>query len=228
MSSAVLIVEDESDIADALGFMLNQDGYMTIAAADGNRALELFLNKKPDIVLLDLNLPGICGIDLFHRFRRESPDIPIIIMTSRSEESDRIAGLEMGADDYVTKPFSVREVVARVRAVLRRSAASAARSGRTMRAGKLLLDENDLRVEYNGVPVKLTHQEFRLLAALMRYPARVYTRDILIELVYDGSAFVSDRTVDAHIKRIRSKFAAAAPDFDPIETIYGMGYKLKN
>lgn len=227
MSTEILIVEDEGDIADVIEFVLLQDGYSTTVASNGDKAAELFSTKSPDLVILDLSLPGICGIDLFHRFRRESPDIPIIIATSRSEESDRIAGLEMGADDYVTKPFSVRELAARVRAVLRRAKGPASHNANVMHAGKLMVDSDALRVEYDGHPVSLSHQELKLLECLMRHPARIYTRDILIDIIYNGDAFVSDRTVDAQVKRIRHKFDEIEPDFDPIQTVYGMGYKLK-
>jgi two-component system response regulator BaeR len=174
-----------------------------------------------------MNLPGISGMDLFHCFRHEDPQVPIIIATSRSEESDRIAGLEMGADDYVTKPFVVRELAARVRAVLRRTARSAADNADILRAGKLMLNAEDLRVEYDGMPLTVSPHEFRLLESLMRYPARIYTRDVLINLIYDGDAFVTDRTVDARVKRLRRKFNELAPGFDPIQTVYGMGYKLR-
>ncbi len=227
MGSEILIVEDERDIADVIEFMLEQDGYSTTVASDGDSAVELFGSKRPDLVVLDLSLPGICGIELFHRFRQESPDVPIIIATSRSEEADRIAGLEMGADDYVTKPFSARELAARVRAVLRRAQGPTSHNANVLHAGKLMVDSESLRVEYDGVAVALSHQELKLLACLMRHPARIYTRDVLIDLIYDGDAFVTDRTVDAQVKRIRRKFDELESGFDPIHTVYGMGYKLK-
>jgi DNA-binding response OmpR family regulator len=223
----VLIVEDEQDIADVIAFVLEQDGFDTIVAPDGDAALELFSSGQPDLVVLDLGLPGTCGLELFHRFRRDAPDIPIIIATSRSEEADRIAGLEMGADDYVTKPFSARELAARVRAVLRRLERPTSQDANVLRAGDVMLDTEALRVECRGIPVTLSHQELKLLACLMRHPARIYTRDVLIDLIYDGDAIVTDRTVDAQVKRIRRRFAELSPPLDPIQTVYGMGYKLR-
>ncbi len=228
MNSEILIVEDEVDIADVIEFVLQQDGYSTTVASDGDMAAKLFSSKRPDLVVLDLSLPGISGIELFHLFRQESPDVPIIIATSRSEESDRIAGLEMGADDYVTKPFSARELVARVRAVLRRAKGPANHNASILHAGKIMVDSESLRVEYDGQPVSLSHQELTLLACLMRHPARIYTRDVLVDLIYDGDAFVSDRTVDAQVKRIRHKFEEIESGFDPIHTVYGMGYKFRS
>ncbi len=226
MSQEILIVEDEVDIADVIEFVLQQDGYSTTVASDGDMALKLFSSKRPDLVVLDLSLPGISGMELFHRFRQDSSDVPIIIATSRSEEADRIAGLEMGADDYVTKPFSARELAARVRAVLRRVGGPSHHNSNVLHAGKIMVDSESLRVEYDGIPVSLSHQELKLLACLMRHPARIYPRNILIDLIYDGDAFVSDRTVDAQVKRIRHKFDELESGFDPIHTVYGMGYKL--
>ena len=227
MSSEILIVEDERDIADVIEFVLQQDGYKTTIAADGDEAARLFSSHKPDLVVLDLSLPGISGIELFHRFRGEAPGIPIIIATSRSEESDRIAGLEMGADDYVTKPFSARELAARVRAVLRRMHRPAGHNSNVLRAGKIMVNTEELRVEYDGKPLSVSRRELKLLACLLRHPARIYTRDVLIDLIYDGDALVTDRTVDAQVKRIRHKFSELDSGFDPIQTVYGMGYKLK-
>jgi two-component system catabolic regulation response regulator CreB len=227
MTTKILIVEDEQDIADVIEFVLQQDGFGTTVASDGDAALVLFREQRPDLVVLDLSLPGVCGIDLFHEFRREAPGMPVIIATSRSEEADRIAGLEMGADDYVTKPFSARELAARVRAVLRRVQRPANYDGNVWRAGDIMVDTEQLRVEYRGHPVALSHQEMKLLACLMRHPARIYPRDILIDLIYDGEAIVTDRTVDAQVKRIRRKFGELDAACDPIQTVYGMGYKLK-
>jgi DNA-binding response OmpR family regulator len=227
MATKILIVEDEGDIADVIAFVLHQDGFDTTVAADGDLALRLFNTESPDLVILDLSLPGLCGIDLFHRFRAAAPGIPIIIATSRSEEVDRIAGLEMGADDYVTKPFSARELAARVRAVLRRLQRSSVVSTKVFRAGGIVVDLEELRVEYNGQPVAVSHQELHLLACLVRHPARIYPRDVLIELIYDNEPVVTDRTVDAQVKRIRRKFNELPDGVDPIQTVYGMGYKLR-
>ena len=226
MTTKILIVEDERDIAAVIEFVLQQDGFDTTVAMDGDAALVKFREQRPDLVVLDLSLPGVCGIELFHEFRREAPGMPIIIATSRSEEADRIAGLEMGADDYVTKPFSARELAARVRAVLRRLQRPANHNGNVLRVGNIVVDTVELRVELGGRPVELSHQELTLLACLMRHPARIYPRDILIDLIYDGAAIVTDRTIDAQVKRIRRKFGELDANCDPIQTVYGMGYKL--
>lgn len=224
----VLIVEDDGAIADVVAFVLQQDGYQTQTASDGDAAIRMFDSRHPDLVLLDLGLPGMSGLDLFHHFRRTAPQIPVIIATSRSEESDRIAGLEMGADDYVTKPFSPRELAARVRAVLRRiHRPDDARKGE-LRAGGLIVCLEELRADFKGISLNLSYQELRLLACLMRHPARIYTRDVLIGAIYDGQMAVSDRTIDAQVKRLRQKISALDPSSDPIQTVYGMGYKFRD
>jgi len=224
----ILIVEDDGGIAEVVAFVLQRDGYETQTASDGEDAMRRFDVFRPDLVLLDLGLPGMGGLDLFHRFRRTAPQVPVIIATSRNEESDRIAGLEMGADDYVTKPFSPRELAARVRAVLRRSRRPDEAQAGTLTAGGLTLCMEELRAEINGKPLNLSYQELRLLECLMRHPARIFTRDVLISAIYDGQTVVSDRTVDAQVKRLRQKISAAAPSADPIQTVYGMGYKFKD
>ncbi len=227
MSEKVLVVEDDPDIADVIEYVLGQNGYGVEVAHDGDEALELFFRQSPDIVVLDLNLPGIHGIALLQQFRSESPDVPVIIVTSRTEESDRIAGLDMGADDYVTKPFSPKELASRVRAVLRRSAQSRVEDPQLLVYGKLQLNTRDLWVRYDGKEIAVSRQELALLAALMRHPARIYTRDVLVELIYDMNCFVTDRTIDAMVKRIRKKIGAVVSGYDPIKTVYGMGYKLR-
>ncbi len=227
MATRILIVEDEGDIADVIEFVLHQDGFDTTVASDGDLALNLFTTDPPHLVILDLSLPGLCGIDLFHRFRALVPGIPIIIATSRSEEADRISGLEMGADDYVTKPFSARELAARVRAVLRRLQRSPSESASVLSAGDIVVDLEELRVEFKGIPLSVSHQELKLLACLVRHPARIYPRDVLIDLIYDHESIVTDRTVDAQVKRIRRKFSELPDGVDPIQTVYGMGYKLR-
>ena len=224
----ILIIEDDGGIAEVLSFVLQQDGYETQTASDGEDAIRRFDAFHPDLVLLDLGLPGMSGLDLFHRFRRVAPQVPVIIATSRNEEADRIAGLEMGADDYVTKPFSPRELAARVRAVLRRvRRPEEARPG-ILRAGGLVVCMEELRAELHGRSLNLSYQELSLLACLMRHPARIYTRDVLINAIYDGQTAVSDRTIDAQVKRLRQKISALDPASDPIQTVYGMGYKFRD
>jgi len=222
----ILLVEDERHIADVVEYILNEHGLAVRTAADGEEGLACFRRHRPDLVILDLKLPGIEGLDLFREMRRIAPRIPVIMLTSRTDEADRITGLELGADDYVTKPFSARELAARVRAVLRRASRPAEDPLRALRAGPVTLDAQALCVTCDGTRVGLSHQEFRLLECLLRHPARIFPRDALIDAVYDGEAVVTDRTVDAQVKRIRRKFAAIRPDVNPIQTVYGMGYKL--
>ncbi len=222
----ILIVEDEAHIADVVEYALAAHGFACRRAADGRGGWTLFHQSPPILVLLDLNLPGIPGLDLFADMRRAQPDVPVIMLTARTDEVDRVTGLELGADDYVTKPFSPRELVARVRAVLRRDARGTSPATRTLRAGPLALDPAGLRATIDGHPLALSRQEFTLLEALMRHPARLFSRDALIDLIHAGQACVTDRSIDALVKRIRKHADALQPGFDPIETVYGMGYKF--
>jgi len=224
----ILIVEDEDSIREGLLDLLTIDGYDTAAVADGEAALEKARAWRPHLVLLDLMLPKSSGFEVCRHLRKHHPDIFVIMLTAKNEEMSKIAGLEMGADDYVTKPFSPRELAARVRAVLRRvRGPDEARAGE-LRAGGLTLCMDELRAELNGRPLSLSCQELRLLECLMRHPARIYTRDVLINAIYDGQAVVSDRTIDAQVKRLRQKISALDPAADPVQTVYGMGYKFRD
>jgi DNA-binding response OmpR family regulator len=225
MSSEILIIEDDADIADSVDYMLRDAGFVTRIAHDGDVALNSFRREKPDLVVLDLGLPGIDGLELFSIFRKEVPDIAIIIATARADEQDRITGLGMGADDYISKPFSVAELVLRVQAVLRRIGVSADDS-RQKRFGKLVLKLEELRVEYAGEEVKVSPLEFRLLECLVEHPAWVYSRDSLMNHIYANDPFVGDRAIDAQVKRIRSAFGKVNAAVNPIRTVYGGGYKL--
>jgi DNA-binding response OmpR family regulator len=225
-AGAILIVEDEQSIADLLEYALQQHGFRTATAHDGDLARRLFHERAPDLVLLDLNLPGIQGLDLFALMRRERPGVPIVMVTCRTEEADRVAGLELGADDYVTKPFSPREVVARVRAVLRRTNGPPPGGPEVVRVGPLELRPQEHRCLYGDEEAPLTRQEFNVLLALARHPARVFSRETIIERLYNGDGTATDRSVDAQIKRIRAKLMDRGPRLDPIRTVYGVGYKL--
>ena len=222
----ILVVEDEAQIADVVEYVLEQDGFQPLHAADGVTGLNLFRRHKPDLVILDIALPRMSGLELFQHMRRERPDVPVVLLTCRTDEIDRVAGLEMGADDYVTKPFSPRELVARVRAVLRRVHRPMAEEPSVLKAGPLQIDTRDLRATCRGKTLRLSYQELKLLECLIRYPARIFTREALIELIYDGEVCVTDRSIDAQVKRIRKRVAEVCPDLDPIETVYGMGYRL--
>ena len=224
MARPVLIVEDDPDIAEGLRYNLEREGLRAVVADTGEKGLELALDKHspPALVLLDLMLPGMSGIELCRRLRREPQTrrTPIIILTARGSESERVAGLELGADDYVTKPFSVRELVARVRAVLRRADDSAAAHYEDER---LRVYFEDMRVLCEGVEVRLTRKEFALLAALARRPGRVATRTQLLDEVWGHQYYGDTRTLDVHIRRLRAKLGACG---DSIETVIGVGYRF--
>jgi len=207
-------------------FALEKEGFPTLEAPDGRRALELFESRSPSLVVLDILMPELDGTEVCREIRRRSA-VPIVFLSSRDEELDRILGLELGGDDYVTKPFSPRELAARVRAILRRAAASPAPGAdppeESLRCGALTLDLAACRARWGETEVLLTAMEFALLRALMRRSRKVFSRSELIEHAYDG-AVVSDRTVDSHIRRIRRKFGQLG--CDPIETVTGFGYRM--
>jgi two-component system OmpR family response regulator len=218
----ILVVDDDPHIRSVLCFALARDGFATAEAADGAAALAAVARDQPDLILLDVLMPEMDGTEVCRRLRRDS-DVPVIFLSSRDEEVDRILGLELGGDDYVTKPFSPREVVARVRAVLRRRQAPPA-PDTTLRQGALELRPERLEALWRGVPVPLTVTEFALLQAMAAAPGRVFTRDMLMDLAYPDRRVVSDRTLDSHIRHIRAKFAALGGE--PIGTVHGMGYRF--
>lgn len=218
----ILIVEDEPKIAALLeDYLRAHGGFQCRSIYRGDQALDCFHEQQPDLVLLDLMLPGLDGIEVCKRLRAES-DVPIIMVTARVEEIDRLLGLELGADDYVCKPFSPREVVARVKAVLRRSA----RSGAVTPGDGLQLDREQQRALIDGRDLELTPVEFALLAALRARPGRVFSREQLMNEMYPDYRVVSDRAVDTHVKNLRKKLDAAAPGAELIESVYGLGYRL--
>ena len=218
----ILIVEDEQDIASVLQDYLRHEGYETAHLADGQRALERIQADPPDLTLLDVMLPGLDGLGVL-RGTRACTQAPVIMLTARAEEIDRLIGLELGADDYICKPFSPREVMARVRAVLRRSAANAPRAGAH---GPLVLDETEWNASLHGLPLQLTRREFRLLQALARHPGRIFSRGQLLELAYELVDDVTERAIDSHIKNLRRKLGTASPDHDWIRSVYGIGFSL--
>ena len=225
MANPVLIVEDDPETVELVRMYLHRDGHEVLTAADGVEGLRIAREVQPALVILDLMLPKLDGIEVARALRQES-DVPIIMLTARVEEEDRLSGLEVGADDYVTKPFSPRELAARVKAVLRRTADP-------LEPGLEQLEHSDVTVSlrYRSVrvgdqPVGLTPTEFRLLALLIREPGRVFTRDQIIDRAfgYDFEGF--DRTVDAHVSSLRRKLASAAGNQEHIHTVYGVGYKF--
>jgi DNA-binding response OmpR family regulator len=224
MTRPVLIIEDEPDIAEGLRYNLEREGLRAVVAATGERGLEMALDRSdpPALVLLDLMLPGISGIELCRRLRREpqTRKTPIIMLTARGSESERVAGLELGADDYVTKPFSVRELVARVRAVLRRADDA---EPAHYEDEKLRVHFDDMRVTCDGAEVRLTRKEFGLLSALARRPGKVATRNQLLDEVWGQQYYGDTRTLDVHVRRLRQKLGACG---DSIETVIGVGYRF--
>ena len=220
----VLIVDDEPRIVEIARDYLEHAGFGVLTAEDGATALELARTQRPDLVVLDLGLPGMDGLDVTRELRRQST-IPIVMLTARDDELDRVLGLELGADDYMTKPFSPRELVARVRAVLRRSERPA-EAGAVVSAGDLRLEVDRMRVERSGRVVELTPTEFQLLETLARQPGRIFTRSQLLDAIHGVSFESYERAIDAHVKNLRRKLELdpRAPRY--ILTVYGVGYRF--
>ena len=224
MAQLILVVDDEARIVKLVRDYLERAGFDVLDALDGETALTLARREQPDLIILDLMLPGVDGLDVCRRLRRES-GVPIIMLTARVEEADRIVGLELGADDYVTKPFSPRELVARVRATLRRASGEVG-PPTVLRGGDVELDTASLMASVAGEPVDLTPTEFQLLATLVRQPGRIFRREQLLEAVH-GVAFDGyDRSVDSHIKNLRRKIEPDPRKPSYVQTVYGVGYRF--
>ena len=225
----VLVVEDEADVAEMIRYSLGKEGYDVRLAGNGTDALRQVKDVRPDVILLDIMVPQLNGWEICRRLKqdRETQAIPVIMVTGRVEEGDKVLGFEMGADDYVTKPFSPRELVARVRAVARRGRTSEDTAGQSLRAGDLEIDRQRFEVKMKGRLVELTRKEFDLLAALVRTPGRVFGREELLDLVWGQDGFVEPRTVDVHVARLRAKFIAARAPEPGIETVRGVGYRFR-
>ncbi len=223
----VLIVEDEPRLAMLLVDYLKAAGFAADVMGDGREVVAQVRSNPPDVMLLDLMLPGRDGLDICRELRTFT-DLPIIMMTARVEEIDRLLGLELGADDYICKPYSPREVVARVRAIVRRLGRQQAMASGTepVPAGPLSIDEASYSASCNGRALDLTPVEFRLLKAFLDAPGRVFSREQLLDNLYSDHRIVTDRTVDSHIKNLRRKLEQASPDQELIRSIYGVGYKL--
>ena len=219
----ILVVEDEAKLARLLADYLRASGFEAHCIADGREAVAWVRGQTPDLILLDLMLPGLDGLEVCREVRSFS-QVPIIMTTARVEEIDRLLGLELGADDYICKPYSPREVVARVKAVLRRSAPV---SDDLAPATRLALDEARLQVRAEGRGVELTAVEFQLFAALFREPGRIFSRSQLMYRIYDDQRIVSDRTIDSHIKKLRKKLAELLPGEEVIHSVYGAGYRYE-
>jgi two-component system catabolic regulation response regulator CreB len=226
MKPLILIVEDEPGIADTLQYALRTEGFEPTWCASAEAALTAVAQCTPALVILDVGLPDMSGFELFKRLRAQI-DVPVVFLTARGDEIDRVVGLELGADDYVSKPFSPRELVARVRSVLRRSNKPAAAPAVEPPAEKVFeIDDGKRQVRFYGRVLELSRYEYGLLRTLVRRPGHVYTRDALLELVWDGASESLDRTVDAHVKTVRAKLKAVAPTLEPIRTHRGVGYAL--
>jgi two-component system alkaline phosphatase synthesis response regulator PhoP len=227
MTRTILVVDDEPRIVEIARDYLQQAGFRVLTAEDGNRALAIARAERPSLIVLDLMLPGMDGLDVTRTLRRDPVlvDIPVIMLTARVEEADKLVGLELGADDYLTKPFSPRELVARVRAVLRRTEAKPSPTS-VLHFDDLTIDLDRRSVALAGKPIELTATEFDLLWVLAEAPGRPFTRTQLVERVYDISFAGYDRTVDAHIKNLRRKIERDPHDPRYIQTIYGVGYKF--
>ena len=227
----VAVVDDEENIRETVGFALGREGYAVETFRDGLEAWERFEQVLPDLAVVDIVMPQIDGLELCRRLRGVSQTLPIIFLTSRDEEFDRVLGLELGADDYLCKPFSMRELVARIKVLFRRLAlAGSSAEGAVqdlLRVDALELDLQRYTVVWNGLEVPLTVTEFQILRALVRHPGHVKTRAQLMSEGYPHDTFVSERTIDSHIKRIRRKFADLDGAFAHVETVHGLGYRYR-
>ncbi|MTH45030.1 two-component system response regulator CreB [Intestinirhabdus alba] len=225
--TVVWLVEDEQGIADTLIYMLQQEGFCVEAFERGLPVLEQARHRQPDVAILDVGLPDISGFELCRKLLERHPALPILFLSARSEEVDRLLGLEIGADDYVAKPFSPREVCARVRTLLRRVKKFAAPSP-VIRTGHFELNEPAARIAWFDTPLPLTRYEFLLLKTLLMSPGRVYSRQQLMDIVWADAPDTFDRTVDTHIKTLRAKLRAVNSALSPINTHRGMGYSLRS
>lgn len=227
MRKTILIADDDPHIREVVSFSLNKAGMNTILASDGSEAMKFFLLHHPDLIILDVGMPEMDGLDVCREIRKSSR-IPILFLSARDEEIDKIVGLEIGGDDYVSKPFSPREVVARVNAILKRAGKSdetIEHKDKTLSYGDIVLSSANHRVLFKDTVVDLTPREFLMIEAFMKVPSRVFDRDAILKNAYDINIHVSDRTIDSHIRNIRKKFYDVGC-LSVIETVHGVGYKL--
>jgi two-component system response regulator ChvI len=233
MSHVIALVDDDRNILTSVSIALQAEGFVTRVYSDGPTALKALADNPPELGVFDIKMPGMDGMELLRRVREFSA-IPVIFLTSKDDELDEALGLAMGADDYISKPFSQRLLIARIRALLRRqelARGEAAAAGEQpeqplLERGRLVMDPDRHKVQWEGKDVTLTVTEFLILEALAQRPGVVKTRNQLLDIAYHEDVYVDDRTIDSHIKRIRRKFRAAHPEFDAIETLYGVGYRF--
>jgi DNA-binding response OmpR family regulator len=225
--ATVLVVDDEQAVQRLLAFPLEREGYRVVAAADGEQALALAQEHRPDLILLDVMLPGIDGLEVCRRIRAAS-SVPIIMLTARDDEIDKVLGLELGADDYITKPFSLAELRSRIRAVLRRAQlAPRPAADDVLSVDGVLLDSARRTVQAHGRDVQLTYVEFEILRTLMRSPGRVYTRQNLLEAVWESADYRDPRTIDVHVRHLREKIEPNPAEPAYIHTVRGVGYRFR-
>ena len=232
--ATIALVDDDRNILTSVSIALESEGYRVETYTDGSSALDGLSAKRPDLAIFDIKMPRMDGMELLRRLRQKS-DLPVIFLTSKDDEIDELFGLKMGADDFITKPFSQRLLVERVKAVLRRTAARAEGATRNgdngsaslLERGHLSMDQERHTSMWKGKPVTLTVTEFLILFALAQRPGVVKSRDSLMDAAYDDQVYVDDRTIDSHIKRLRKKFKQTDDDFDMIETLYGVGYRFR-
>jgi two-component system, OmpR family, response regulator ChvI len=234
MTATIALVDDDRNILTSVSIALQTEGFLTRVYSDGEAALKALIDNPPDLAVLDIKMPKMDGLELLRRLREKSA-IPVIFLTSKDDELDEALGLAMGADDYIAKPFSQRLLIARIRAILRRTepAAPTAEGVETEPAqplsrGRLSMDPARHRVTWGGVNVTLTVTEFLILETLAQRPGIVKTRNQLMDAAYQDDIYVDDRTIDSHIKRVRRKFRQVDPEFDAIETLYGAGYRFSD
>ena len=232
MTATIALVDDDRNILTSVSIALQTEGFLTRVYSDGESALKALIDNPPDLAVLDIKMPKMDGLELLRRLREKST-IPVIFLTSKDDELDEALGLAMGADDYIAKPFSQRLLIARIRAILRRTEATqpSAEGGEEVTAealerGRLTMDPARHRVTWNGINVTLTVTEFLILETLAQRPGIVKTRNQLMDAAYQDDIYVDDRTIDSHIKRLRRKFREVAPDFNAIDTLYGAGYRF--
>jgi two-component system response regulator ChvI len=233
MSHVIALVDDDRNILTSVSIALQAEGFVTRVYSDGPTALKALTDNPPELGVFDIKMPGMDGMELLRRVREFSA-IPVIFLTSKDDELDEALGLAMGADDYISKPFSQRLLIARIRALLRRQELARGEAAATseqpeqplLERGRLVMDPDRHKVQWDGRDVTLTVTEFLILEALAQRPGVVKTRNQLLDIAYHEDVYVDDRTIDSHIKRIRRKFRAADPEFDAIETLYGVGYRF--
>lgn len=228
MSEKIVLVDDDRNITTSVSMALEAEGFTVKTFNDGEAGLEGIEQEKPNLAVLDVKMPRMDGLELLENIRKDNQTLPVIFLTSKDDEVDQVLGLRMGADDYITKPFSQRLLIERIRTLLRRQKlqAEAKNEATTIHIGDMILDDDRYLCAWKGEPVSLTVTEYLLVKSLASNPGHVKSRDQLIEAAYGESIYIDDRTIDSHIKRVRQKFKKTDPEFDRIEAVYGAGYRF--